>query len=233
MAKHQSQHHVVFVVDTRSKVVHYLDNIKRRKDYKDAAILHKIIVGCFSDFLEVFKHPCADEVLDYNLSIVKMPWTVNEANDCGVYAAFFMEQFMGDKNFGPLTSLENRIRYRGSICSRLVLSDVNKNRDELLKNVDSFNKEKEVKRPLIMVERQLRLEYALKKKQEDVIKRKEEYAKKKEDYVLKKKEEDARKKEEEALKGLHKMKTKIAEDKPTKRTSRNKLVPVRNITLQK
>ena len=43
------------------------------KDYKDAAMLHKFVVGCFYDFLDAFEHSCADEVLNYNLSIVKMP----------------------------------------------------------------------------------------------------------------------------------------------------------------
>jgi penicillin-binding protein 1A len=89
--------------------------------------------------------------------------------------------------------VEKEIRTNCKICSRLVLSDVNKNRDELLKNVDTFNKEKEVKRPLIMAERQLRVEYAQKKKQEDAKKKREEYAKKKEEYAQKKKEEDAQK----------------------------------------
>ena len=114
-------------------------------------MLHKFVVGCFSDFLDAFEHSCADEVLNYNLSIVKLPWTVNESNDCGIYVAFFMEQFMGDNNFDPLYSSEDRLKYRDLICSRLVLSDVNKNREEVLKKLDSFNKDKESKFPLIML----------------------------------------------------------------------------------
>ena len=69
-------------------------------------------MGCFSDFLDAFEHSCADEVLNYNLSIVKLPWTINESNNCGVYVAFFMEQYMGDNNFGPLHSSEDRLKYR-------------------------------------------------------------------------------------------------------------------------
>ena len=69
----EQQHHVLVVVDTQRKIIQYLDNIKRMKDYKDAAMLHKFVVGCFYDFLDAFEHSCADEVLNYNLSIVKMP----------------------------------------------------------------------------------------------------------------------------------------------------------------
>ena len=58
---------------------------------------------------------------------------------------------MGDKNFGPLHSSEDRLKYKGFICSRLVLSDVNKNREEVLKKIDAFNKVKESKFPLIML----------------------------------------------------------------------------------
>ena len=101
---------MLVVVDTQRKIIHYLDNIKRRKDYKDDTMLHKFLVGCFSDFLDAFEHSCADKVQNYNLSIVKLPWIVNESNDCGVYVAFFMEQFMGDNNFGPLHSSEDRLK---------------------------------------------------------------------------------------------------------------------------
>ena len=69
----EQQHNVLIIVDTQRKIVHYLDNIKRRKDYKDVAMLHKFVVGCFSDFLDAFEHSCVDEVLSYNLSIVKLP----------------------------------------------------------------------------------------------------------------------------------------------------------------
>ena len=98
------QHHVLVVVDTQLKIIHYLDNIKWRKDYKDAAILHKFVVGCFSDFLDAFEHSCANEVLNYNLSIVKLPWTVNESNDCGVYVAFLW------RNLWAITTLALFIR---------------------------------------------------------------------------------------------------------------------------
>ena len=103
---------MLVVVNTQRKIIHYLDNIKKRKDYKKAAMLCKFVVGCFSDFLDAFEHSCADEVLNYNLSIVKLPWTINESNNCGVYVAFFMEQYMGDNNFGPLHSSEDRLKYR-------------------------------------------------------------------------------------------------------------------------
>ena len=82
------QQHVLVVVDTQRKIIHYLDNIKRGKDYKEAAMLHKFVVGCFSDLLDAFEYSYAEEVLIYNLNIVKLPWTVNESNDCGVYVAF-------------------------------------------------------------------------------------------------------------------------------------------------
>ena len=173
------------------------------KDYKDAAILHKFVVGCFSDFLDAFGHSCADEVLNYNLSIIKLPWTINESNDCDVYVAFFMEQFMGDNNFGPLHSSEDRLKYRGLICSRLVLSDVNKNREEVLKKLDAFNKEKKSKFPLIIAERELKA--AEKQKTE----------------------------EEENIKRLHELKKKLDEEDKTKKTSKNKLVPVKKITKTK
>ena len=42
-----------------------------------------------------------------------------------------------------------------------------------------------------------------------------------------------KKKEELALKRLHEIKKKLDEDEGTKRTSRNKLVPVKNITKKK
>ena len=63
---------------------------------------------------------------------------------------------MGDNNFGPLHSSEDRLKYRGLIFSKLVLSDVNKNREEVLKKLDAFNKEKEFKFPLIIAERELK-----------------------------------------------------------------------------
>ena len=100
----EQQHHVLVVVDTQRKIVHYLDNIKRRKDYKHIAMLHKFVVGCFSDFLDAFEHSCANEVLNYNLSIVKLPWTVNESNDCGVYVAFLW------RNLWAITTLALFIR---------------------------------------------------------------------------------------------------------------------------
>ena len=165
-------------------------------------MLHKFVVGCFSDFLDAFEHPCTDEVLNYNLSIIKMPWTVNESNHCGVYVAFFMEQFIGFNNFDPLHSSNDRLKYRGLICSRLVLSDVNKNREEILKKVDAFNKEKEFKFPLIIAERELK----------GVEKQKEE---------------------EENTKRLHELKKKLDEKDKTKKTSRNKLVPMMKITKKK
>ena len=84
----KQEHYVVFVIYTKRNIVHYLDNIKRRKDNKDTTTLHKLIVGCFSDFLNAFEHTFADEVLNYNQSIVKMPWTVNEDNESSDYAAF-------------------------------------------------------------------------------------------------------------------------------------------------
>ena len=90
MALVEQQHHVLVVVDIQRKIVHYLDNIKRRKDYKDATILHKFVVGCLSDFLDAFEHSCADEVLNYNLSIVKLPWTVNESNMTVVFTLRFL-----------------------------------------------------------------------------------------------------------------------------------------------
>ena len=67
---------MLVVVDTQHKIIHYLHNINRRNDYKDAAMLYKFVVGCFSNFLDAFEHSCAHEVLIYNLSIVKLPWTV-------------------------------------------------------------------------------------------------------------------------------------------------------------
>ena len=160
-------------------------------------------MGCFSNFLDAFEHSCADEVLNYNLSIIKPPWTVNERNDCGVYVAFFMEQFMGDNNFGPLHSSEDRLKYRGLICSGLVLSDVNKNREEVLKKLDTFNKETESKFSRIIAEKELKV--AKKQKKE----------------------------EEENIKCLHELKKKLDEDDKTKKTSRNKWVPMKKIIKKK
>ena len=119
-------------------------------------MLHKFIVGCFSNFLDAFEHSCTEKVLNYNLNILKLPWTVNESNDCGVYVSFFMEQFMGDNNFGPLHAFEYRLKYKRLICSKLILSNVNKNREEVLKKLDAFNKDKESKFPLIIAQRELK-----------------------------------------------------------------------------
>ena len=110
---------------------------------------------------------------------------------------------MGDNNFGPLHSSKDRLKYKGLICSILVLSDVNKNREEVLKKLDAFNKEKDFKCPLIIAERELKA----------VVKQK--------------------KKEEENIKRLHELKKKLDEEDKTKKTSRNKLVHVKKITKKK
>ena len=160
-------------------------------------------MGYFSDFLDAFEHSYAEEVLNYNLNIVKLPSTVNESNDYGVYVAFFVKQFIGDNNFGPLYSFEDKVKYRGSICSRLVLSYVNKNRKEVLKKHNAFNKEKESKFPLIIAQRELN---AAEKQKKD---------------------------EEENIRRLTKLKKTLDEEDKTKKTSRNKLVLVKKITKKK
>ena len=76
---------------------------------------------------------------------------------------------MRDNNFGPLHSSEDRLKYKGLICNRLVLSDINKNREEILKKLDAFNKEKESKFPLIIAERELKAVEKQKKEEEENI----------------------------------------------------------------
>ena len=63
---------------------------------------------------------------------------------------------MGDNNFGPLHAFEYRLKYKRLICSKLILSNVNKNREEVLKKLDAFNKDKESKFPLIIAQRELK-----------------------------------------------------------------------------
>ena len=88
------------------------------------------------------------------------------------------------------------------ICSRLVLPDVNKNREEILKKLDAFNKEKDSKFPLIITKREL-------------------------------KAAEKQKKEKEDIKRLHELKKMLNEEDKIKKTSRNKLVPVKKITKKK
>ena len=131
-------------------------------------MLHKFFVGCFSDFLDAFEHPCVEELLNYNNNIIKLSWAVNDSYDCGVYFAYIMEQFIGDNNFDPLHASEDILKYRGLICSKLVLSDVNKNREEVLKKLDAFNKEKESNFPLIIDERELKATEKQQKEEENI-----------------------------------------------------------------
>ena len=66
-----------------------------------------------------------------------------KSTDCGVYVTYFMEHFIGDNNFGPLHTTKDKLKYRGLICSMLVLSDVNKNKEKVLKKLlNAFNKRK-------------------------------------------------------------------------------------------
>ena len=59
----------------------------------------------------------------------------------------------------------------GLICSILVLSDVNKNREEVLKKLDAFNKDKESKFSLIIAEKELKAAEKQKKDEEENITR--------------------------------------------------------------
>ena len=132
-------------------------------------MLDKFFAGCFSDFLDAFEHTCVEGLLNYNLNIIKLSWAVNDSYDYGVYVAYIKEQFIGDNNFGPLHASEYILKYRGLICNKLVLSDVNKNKEEVLKKLDAFNKEKESNFPLIIDERELKAAEKQQKEEENIM----------------------------------------------------------------
>ena len=53
--------------------------------------------GIFSNFFECVEHLEADAVLNYKIRDVKLSWTVCDDNlDCGLYLAYFMEQYQGN-----------------------------------------------------------------------------------------------------------------------------------------
>lgn len=57
----------------------------------------------FTDFADVMGHDEAAECVTFPIKDIKFPWTVNDDSlDCGIYMAYFMEQYQGTLNIDPL-----------------------------------------------------------------------------------------------------------------------------------
>ena len=61
----------------------------------------------------------------------------------GLYVTYLMEEFEGDVKMTPLKTMEDRRLYRAVIASRLILSDANITRAQVLEKVKKFTEQKE------------------------------------------------------------------------------------------
>ena len=57
----------------------------------------------FTHFADIMGHDKAAECVTFPIRDIKLPWTVNDDSlDCGIYMAYFMEQYQGTLNIDPL-----------------------------------------------------------------------------------------------------------------------------------
>ncbi|XP_021726299.1 uncharacterized protein LOC110693495 [Chenopodium quinoa] len=90
------------------------------------------------------------DVMDFPIRMIKVDGPKAAANvDCGVFCLYHCASYFG-KSFKSyrLNQIIERRRYRAEICASLVLSDLNKIRDNVLSRVDDFVKNNEA----IMIE---------------------------------------------------------------------------------
>uniref|UniRef100_A0A803L8P5 Ubiquitin-like protease family profile domain-containing protein n=1 Tax=Chenopodium quinoa TaxID=63459 RepID=A0A803L8P5_CHEQI len=131
------EHCVLFVIDHGNELVHYVDNII----WSDEMItyfqnLTFYLCSEFGDFLARRNHPKSEKVPFYKFKIADLVWRKSKVdnNDCGVYMMCHMEHFVGDTLFSV-----DELR---TICAKLVLSDMNESRSEVLAEVEKFNEKK-------------------------------------------------------------------------------------------
>lgn len=82
-------------------------------------------------------------------------WKTNESNlDCGLFLMFHMLFFFGDVFSCSLHCKELRALFRAEIAATLVLSDLNKNRDEVLEKVQDLIVVKNTLLPMLIEKRE-------------------------------------------------------------------------------
>ncbi|KAJ9548710.1 hypothetical protein OSB04_021253 [Centaurea solstitialis] len=108
-------------------------------------VVHKV----FSNTLKVIKHPRAEKILNAKEQIQKMKWTTTNDIDCAIFVMRFMETFKGgnvkmwDSGFAKEVDEQKmqieKLRFK--YVAKILLSDINSNKDIVTSEVESFAKQ--------------------------------------------------------------------------------------------
>ncbi|XP_057796462.1 uncharacterized protein LOC131012493 [Salvia miltiorrhiza] len=140
-----NNHFIAVVVNFEHRKIQYLDNILGNcEEDSDVWKLLDIVKNQFSISLLDMEHPKALDMEYFPIEDVPFDWKSAKTNiDCGVFLMHHMEFFNGYPYISPnLLQGPQRRKLRAEYCSRIILSDLNQCRDEILSEIFKFAKRK-------------------------------------------------------------------------------------------
>ncbi|KAJ9554627.1 hypothetical protein OSB04_018672 [Centaurea solstitialis] len=145
----QSDYYLI-CFDLKKGLFHILDNNAiGMANCGKYGIVSMVVHKVFSNTLKVIKHPRAEKILNAKEEIQKMKWTTTNDIDCAIFVMRFMETFKGgnvkmwDSGFAKEVDEQKmqieKLRFK--YVAKILLSDINSNKDIVTSEVESFAKQ--------------------------------------------------------------------------------------------
>ncbi|KAJ9549058.1 hypothetical protein OSB04_021601 [Centaurea solstitialis] len=145
----QSDYYLI-CFDLKKGLFHILDNnATGMTNCGKYGIVPMVVHKMFSNALKIIKHPRAEKILNAKEEIQKMKWTTTNDIDCAIFVMRFMETFKGgnvkmwDSGFAKEVDEEKmqieKLRFK--YFAKILLSDINSNKDIVTSEVESFAKQ--------------------------------------------------------------------------------------------